>query len=235
MKQLSIVLPCYNPPQHWEQNVWVAYQEIIKELSDPPEIIVVNDGSTQAVDAASIEFLRKKLPDFRYLTYEPNQGKGAALRHGVSQATGDWVIYTDIDFPYTTISFLNIWTLLVQGADVALGVKDAGYYHHVPKVRVYISRGLRFLIGFFFRMPVTDTQCGLKGFNQKGRTVFLATTIQRYLCDLEFVYQCFRTKPPLKIKSYEVALKDNIQFRKMNYRILFSEGLNFMKILLKRK
>jgi glycosyltransferase involved in cell wall biosynthesis len=235
MKQLSIVIPCYNPAPGWEQHVQEAYHAIVHQLKFMPELIVVNDGSLHPPEDHTITFLREKITDFTYTGYPVNKGKGAALRHGVALARGSKIIYTDIDFPYTTDSLLRIWEQLQQDRDLVIGIKDKEYYQHVPRSRVAISKALRKMSGFFFRMPVTDTQCGLKGFNQKGKSIFLSTTINRYLCDLEFVYKSFRSKPKLDITTQEVSLKEEIQFRKMNYKILISEGFNFLKILFSSK
>jgi len=229
MQQLSIVLPYYNPPPGWELRVWEAYQTLQKKLLFHPELIVVNDGSLVAQDKA-LDFLKSNIPNFRATGYGQNMGKGAALRHGVALTQGAKIIYTDIDFPYTTESCLSVWEAL-QGQDIVIGIKDKTYYQHLPRARVWISKFLRKMIGLFFRMPITDTQCGLKGFNQKGKMIFLATTIDRYLCDLEFVYKSFRTKPPLKIAGREVRLRDEVAFRKMDAKVLISEFFNFLKIL----
>jgi hypothetical protein len=81
-------------------------------------------------------------------------------------------------------------------------------------------------------MKITDTQCGIKGFNKLGRAVFLQTTIDRYLFDLEFIFLASQKKE-LRLKPVEVHLKPNILFRAMDYRILLTEGKNFFKVLLK--
>ena len=72
--------------------------------------------------------------------------------------------------------------------NVVIGVKDQSYYDHVPPLRRSISRVFRFFVRSLLRIPTDDTQCGLKGFDQVGKAVFLKTTIDRYLFDLEFVF-----------------------------------------------
>ena len=117
--------------------------------------------------------------------------------------------------------------------DVAIGVKDEAYYAHVPFLRRVISRFLRFLIRLFLSMPVTDTQCGLKGFNRSVAPLFLQTTIDRYLFDLEFVRNCFKSKK-YRVKAIPVTLNENVQFRSMNYRILLSESVDFVRLLFRK-
>src|SRR5690606_35029923 len=153
-----------------------------------------------------------------------------AVRYGVMKAESEFIIYTDIDFPYTVDSFVQIWARLQQNYDIVAGVKDEAYYKNVPKIRVSISVFLRKVIGFFFSMPITDTQCGLKGFNERGKAVFVKTTINRYLADLEFVYKAFRSKEKLKIAAQPVSLREGVIFRRMNWKILMGEGWNFLRI-----
>lgn len=231
---ISVVLPCYNPPPNWEHTLVRNYKELFGHIGGTIEIILVNDGSSQAVQEESLAYIRTHVPVFRYLTYSLNQGKGFALRLGVGQATGEHVIYTDIDFPYTTESFLAILDALRSGSDIAVGVKSKRYYDQVPFLRRRISKILRNLIRVFLNLPITDTQCGLKGFHASRRDIFLSTTINRYLFDLEFIHKSFRQKPPLKIKAVEIELKPGIVFRQMNYKVLAAELNNFIKITLKR-
>ena len=79
-------------------------------------------------------------------------------------------------------------------------------------------------------MPITDTQCGLKGFTRRAAPTFLSTTIDRYLFDLEFVYKCFQSKQ-YRVQAIPITLKENVRFRRMNYRILLPEMANFVRLL----
>ena len=115
---------------------------------------------------------------------------------------------------------------------MAIGIKNDAYYAHVPLVRRYISRYLQFFTRVFLSMPVTDTQCGLKGFKRAVAPLFLATTIDRYLFDLEFVRNCYKSKK-YRVLPFPVTLNENVHFRKMNFRILLPEMFNFIKLLFK--
>lgn len=193
------------------------------------ELIVVNDGSTKNFTEGEEVLLAAS--GIRHVTYTENKGKGYALRQGVETAKGEYIIYTDIDFPYTHQSFLKVYEALKAGNDVVIGIRGEEYYTHLPKSRVYISKFLRSLIRFFLRIPTDDTQCGLKGFNQKGKEVFLETTINRYLFDLEFVFLSAREK--LKMKTVEVELRPEVVLSKMNWKILLQEFGNFLKIFVR--
>lgn len=230
---VDIVLPCYNPLPNWEQRVVKAFRAIDEDLTEVKlHLYIVNDGSTQHITTDSINYIKNNIPTFQYITYDNNQGKGYALRQGVLATKNDICIYTDIDFPYQKASFLAIFDALKSGIDVAIGVREARYYENVPKIRVWISKSLKWMIRNFLRLPVTDTQCGLKGFNKNGKQLFLQTTINRYLFDLEFIFLTSKRKE-INLKPVIVELRPNIVFSNMNFKILAQEGRSFLKIFLK--
>ncbi len=229
----TLILPCYNPPPGWEQTICSNYDLFCDRVKGSVELVVVLDGQQQ-IESTKLDHLKQHIPGIKVIEYEQNRGKGYAIRQGVAAASGDIIIYTDIDFPYTPASLYTIYDDLQRDLhDVAIGVKDESYYSHVPAIRRAISKFLRFIISIFLSMPVTDTQCGLKGFNKNVAPLFLSGTIDRYLFDLEFVRNCFIGKK-LRVTAIPVALNENVHFRRMNYRILLSESVNFLKLLLRK-
>jgi len=232
LPSLDLVLPCYNPQPGWAQRVIHSYALVAAAIGREPGLILVNDGSSFGVTADDLRALNEAIPRLQYLEYERNRGKGFTLRAGVTLASADLVIYTDIDFPYTEESLLAVYTALQNGAQVAAGVKDDAYYQEVPALRRLISRALRLLIRTLLRLEISDTQCGLKGFDRAGRSTFLATSIDRYLFDLEFLFLAYRHFA-LKVQAVPVQLKPGISFSRMRPRILVEEGLNFLRIWLR--
>ena len=98
---LDIIQPCYNPLPGWEQSVWLHYQDVLKSLPDiKVNLIIVDDGSIKNVKQEAVDFLKERIIDFQYISYQPNKGKGNALRTGIAASRGRIQIYTDIDFPY---------------------------------------------------------------------------------------------------------------------------------------
>lgn len=220
----------YNPVSGWASTVLEKTTEL-KEIfpNEEFEVIVVNDGSDND------NYINEKIEInlYRLIEYPVNKGKGNAIRMGVQASTGDVIIYTDIDFPYEIESVAVIINALKNAdADIVIGVKDRSYYDHIPPVRLFISRLFRFFVRLFLRIPTDDTQCGLKGFDQKGKELFLKTTITRYLFDLEFIFIASRDKN-IKIKTQEIKLRDDVQFRTMNLSIIKNETWNFIKILIR--
>lgn len=227
--QLAIVLPCYNPKINWEENVIKNYLEI-KTLTGIDHILlcIVNDGSTVGINDQQTNKIKEQIKDFIYINCKNNKGKGYALRKGLYTINAESYIYTDIDFPYEITSLLKLYKELDK-KDVVIAVRNKSYYEQLPLIRKVISKMLQQFIKFFFKMPTSDTQGGLKGFNKKGKEIFLKTKVNRYLFDMEFIYLASKS---LKIGVIEANLKQDIEFSGMNFKILFSEALNFFKILL---
>ncbi|MBP7389211.1 MAG: glycosyltransferase [Chitinophagales bacterium] len=226
---LSIILPCYNPGAEWVAHVLSATYTIEQKLGSV-ELIVVNDGSIKPDLLNELRAAYSK-PELKLINLKKNTGKGYALRQGVAEASGNLIIYTDIDFPYKVESFMEIYRLLKKNqVDVAIGVRGDDYYKHLSASRIRVSKFLRMLIKTLLLLSTDDTQCGLKGFNLKGRKVFLQTTINRYLFDLEFIF--LAAQENLTIVTSEVKLRPEVSLTKMNWKILFQESLNFLRIFI---
>lgn len=230
---LDIILPCYNPAGGWAESIIQSMRGISAELPGYPiSLIIVNDGSQRGWDAAALDRIKAGLPGIRVSVDENpvNKGKGNALRRGVALANSPLQIYTDVDFPYTEASLIAVFRQLEsRTCDIAAGVRDESYYKDVPAQRKTLSKFVRWLLRTFLSLRITDTQCGLKGFNAKGREVFLKTRIDRFLFDMEFIFLASNQKG-LRLQAVPVELKPSIIFSKMSWRILIQEGFNFLGI-----
>lgn len=226
---LNIILPCYNPPDNWVDIIIQSFIKINDSIQDSIQLIIVNDCSTKDL-SDGFEQLKNAIPNLQILHLPQNRGKGFALRKGIAHSNASYYIYTDIDFPYTHDSILSIYQNLKKGNDIVAGIKNDEYYQHTPAVRKWISKTLRFFIKKVLRLRIDDTQCGLKGFNNEGRKLFLSTTIDRYLFDLEFIYLSSKNKN-ITLIPQKVELRPEIVFRKMNLKIIFQEAMNFVRII----
>jgi hypothetical protein len=131
---------------------------------------------------------------------------------------------------------VDVIDALTSGScDIAAGYRNKNYYDKsMSFYRKVLSKSFRFFIKNILGMAATDTQCGLKGFNSKGRETFLSTKINRYLFDFEFIYAGSKDKN-ITIKTVPVQLKDNVIFSKMKLKILLQELFNLLYILLFRR
>lgn len=233
--RIDIVLPCFNPASGWVDNVIAHTARLIEHFPDAElGCTIVNDGSRGGVSDSDAARLKAELPALNWISYPENRGKGYALRTGVRQSSADVIMYTDIDFPYSTESMekcLN--AILNDDADIALAIRNRSYYTQLPPLRRFISRTLRMANRMFLGMRTSDTQGGLKVFNHRGKEIFLQTTIDRYLFDLEFIYLASKQKD-LRIQAIEAELREGVQFTSVKAGILLGEGWNFLRLLVKK-
>ena len=230
-KRLNLIIPCYNPVQkNWSSVIVKSFETIRENLNGIDlGLVLVNDGSTRGIGAEDLALLRRELSEFTYISYEVNRGKGFALRQGVAQSAADFHVFTDVDFPYTESSMVRLITELVEKNGIAAGFRNQDYYRNVPLSRKVLSKFFRLFIKMV-GIPVSDTQCGLKGFDNTGKALFLRTETDRYLFDFEFLILAARDKA-IEIYSIPVQLKEGVVFSKMGWKVIRQEIGNLLKIL----
>jgi len=234
---LSIVLPCYNPKPNWHLQVAAHYQQIKSRLPVDThiEIIVVNDGSPTPVTAASKRFLSRRCPHFKFISYRFNMGKGYAVRKGVEAAQAPYIIYTDIDFPYTVADICQVYDRLTSGnTEVVMGVREVSYNKKLSLLRRFASNGCNYLNRTLLNLPYKDVQSGLKGINLIGRELLLKTAINRFLFDTEFIWLA-SSYSNIRIEALPVTLREGISFTSMSSAVYMKEAGNFCRLLLKDK
>lgn len=124
--KLSVVMPCYNERE--------TIRDIVALVLSQPfdmELLIVDDGSKDGTRDILAE-LAVQYPQVRVLLQEKNQGKGAALRRGFQEATGDLVLIQDADLEYDPGDYVRLVEPIVSGkADVVYGSRFAGQSHRV--------------------------------------------------------------------------------------------------------
>ena len=236
-KSLDLVHPCYNPHLHWAQDLVHYYGLLVDMLPGGLAIAVyvVNDGSSKGIDEQDILYLNAQIPHFSYIDLPKNIGKGGALREAIRQTTSEIIIYTDADYPYKLENALEMYRKLdEENVDVVVGVRDEHYYDQLPAARKIFSLSLKVMNYLFFpRLKVKDTQSGLKGFNQKGKSVFLQTQISAFLFDMEFLVMASNEKD-IHIDWIYVQVREGVQFSSMKFKTILTELFNFGSILVRR-
>jgi dolichyl-phosphate beta-glucosyltransferase len=201
---LTVVLPAYEEAQR----IGPALDELFGYLrrSGPAreggrsadelgrwDVLVVDDGSTD-VTAAIVEGHREASghdPRLRVLR-RPHAGKGAAVRAGMLEASGDLVVFTDADLA-TPPDQLPLMSEALARVDVALGsrVQPDGTDRRAsqPAHRRLLGRIFHALAALWVTGAVPDTQCGFKGFRRDvARDLFSRQQIGSIVFDAEIIH-----------------------------------------------
>jgi len=184
--KLSIIIPAYNE----EKNIYQTIDQIIgchDQLDYDYEVIVVIDGATDKTEAEAKRHRSKKVKIF---SYPRNRGKGAALKFGVGKASGNIVTFTDAggDFePKQFDKFIKV--LEAFDADFVIGSKrHPASRVDYPLHRRFYSNIYHRLVRIFFRLPVTDTQTGLKVLKTTvAKKIMPRLLVKQYAFDLEML------------------------------------------------
>lgn len=153
--KLSVVIPCYNEKRTIKKLVDRVRQSGVTEQ----EIIVVDDGS----DDGTRELLRTEIQPLvdKIIYHEVNLGKGAALRTGFNEITGDIVVVQDADLEYDPREYSRLMEpILHRGADAVYGSRFTGgnphrvvYFWHMVG-----NKFLTLLSNMFTNINLTDME-----------------------------------------------------------------------------
>ena len=123
--KLSVVMPVYN-----ERQTLRAVVERVLAVPLEIELICVDDGSRDG-SREILDELKAQYPALRPFLQPKNMGKGAALRRGIQEATGDFVVIQDADLEYDPADYPALLEPLIQGkADVVYGSRFLGSQPH---------------------------------------------------------------------------------------------------------
>ena len=161
--KLSIIIPCYNESSTILSLIAAVKQSPVKNR----EIIIVDDGSKDGTRDILGELSD---PEVRVIFHKANQGKGAALRTGFQEATGDICIVQDADLEYDPQEFPVVIQPILEGkADVVFGSRfQSGRPHRVVYFWHRIGNGvLTLMSNFFTDLNLSDMETCYKAFRRE--------------------------------------------------------------------
>lgn len=184
--ELSVVIPAFNEARRIGPSLDRARAWL--DVRHPgTEVIVVDDGSRDDT-AAVVEARADAWPGLRLLRLDRNQGKGAATRRGVLEASGAWILCSDADLS-TPIDEAE--RLLAAGAraPVVIGsrsIAGANITRRQPLHRVAMGRAFNFAVRCATPGGHADTQCGFKLYRRDAaRDLFGRLTVTGFAFDVE--------------------------------------------------
>jgi len=190
---ISIVIPAFDEAER----IGSSLERICRYLKNDGingEIVVVDDGSSDGTaNAAEGVFSTHPEVDAKVIRYEPNRGKGYAVRIGMRSVRADIALFTDADLSTPIEEMAKIVEPIRNGSvDVAFGSRalDRSLIGaHQPWRREQGGKVINFVIRKMTGLDFADTQCGFKAFNMtKFRPLLDVMTIDRFGFDVEFLF-----------------------------------------------
>lgn len=188
--KLSIIIPSYNEELRLPATLdkIAAYVQRNERLT---EVIVVDDGSKDRTAEVARAFAAK-IPLLRVVSNGVNRGKGFSVRHGMLEARGEFVIFTDADLSSPIEEADKLLVGLASGFDVAIGSRamDRSLIEvHESAFREFAGIIFNKIVRIILRLPFVDTQCGFKAFRrERCRILFEQQRIERFGFDPELLY-----------------------------------------------
>jgi dolichyl-phosphate beta-glucosyltransferase len=189
----SIIVPAFNEEARLGQTLRTIVSHI-KDINLAAEIIVVDDGSSDATARVA----RQALAEFsgietKVIACERNRGKGFAVKTGLRQSEGEIALFSDADLSTPIEEFDKLIEPIKKGEyDVTFGSRalDRNLIEtHQPWRREQSGKVFNLLVRAFTGLPFWDTQCGFKAFRMnRFRPLLEIMEIDRFGFDVEFLY-----------------------------------------------
>lgn len=201
---LSIVIPAYNEENRIVRTLEETIQYLLRQDYES-EIIVVSDGSKDGTRLRVAEFTAR-FPRLRCLEYHPNRGKGYAVKTGVLEAVGDYVLFMDADYA-VPIEYVERLLQQMARADVVIGSRtlhESVLRQRQPFLREFAARVFGRLQQAWLGLPFRDTQCGFKLFRREiAIKLFTTLTFDCSYFDAELLHIAW--KSGVKIREIPVS------------------------------
>lgn len=224
--KLSIVIPVYNEKK--------TIREILKQVMAVKipgvnkEIIIVDDKSKDGTRKI-LEKIKKESPEFKIIYHKENQGKGAAVRTGFKQATGDYVLIQDADLEYDPQDIPRLLKPIQEGkAEVVYGSRFTGERRNMLFWHMAGNKFLTFLTNLLYNTTLSDMEVCYKLFTKKSLE---GITLQenRFGFDPEITVKILKKG----IRIYEVPISYAGREFKEGKKIKWNDGFRILWVLTK--
>lgn len=212
--KLSIIIPTFNEAATLSQIIQRVKKQSLKGVIR--EIIVVNDGSTDATKQ-----ILARQPGIKIVTLSKNQGKGAAVRAGLKQAAGDYILIQDADLEYDPADIQSLLNpILNKKAQVVYGSRFLGPHKNMLFWHLMGNQFLSFLTNLLFNTTLSDMEVGYKLIPKK---VLNSITLKenRFGFEPEITAKILKTG----IRIYEVPISYSGREFSEGKKITWKDGL----------
>jgi dolichyl-phosphate beta-glucosyltransferase len=214
---LSIVIPALNESKKIAFDVEMAAM-FLEGNNLKGEIIVVDDGSTDGTDKAAKTVQMPPCVTIKIVRYQPHRGKGYAVRAGIKETVGEYVMFVDSGccVPYGN-ALLGLEVLRDGLCDIAHGSRkliESDIKIDQPWRRRISSRFFKWLLKRLLQLPpdLTDTQCGFKIYKGEiARQLYSQCISDGFMFDIEIILRA--RKQGYRIKEFPVEWTCDIDSR----------------------
>jgi len=210
---VTLVIPAYNESARLGQSLRQILT-YLNEQSFASEVVLVDDGSADDTTNVAQHYFDNHANGqvaTRVLSYQPNRGKGYAVRQGLLAARGTVAVFSDADLSTPIDELPLLLTPILKGeCDVAFGSRELGYHligQHQPWLREQSGRFFNRMVRLATGMPYSDTQCGFKAFRlEVSRPLIQVAVLDRFGFDVELLFLAH--KAGLRLREQPVRWND---------------------------
>lgn len=189
-RELSIIVPCYNEGNKLTLSISKIKKYLEEIRFNDYEIIIVNDGSTDNTNDICLK-ISKEEKQVKYFTYDKNRGKGGAVKEGIKNSTGKWVIFMDADLS-TDLKAIKTVIENKDNYDVIIGSRrhlDTVLVKEQNFPRRFVGKTCSILTNMIIPLKISDTQCGFKSFEGNfAREMIKKQQLDGFAFDVEYLY-----------------------------------------------
>ncbi|MFC1746791.1 glycosyltransferase [Candidatus Neomarinimicrobiota bacterium] len=190
---LSIVIPAFNERTKIATDV-AAAGEFLQQEGLNGEIIVVDDGSSDDTAGNARNVILPARQTLKVIRYNTNRGKGAAVRTGIIETTGEYIMFVDsglcIPYDQTKRGLSLLREDRCELAHASRRLPESVIVRPQVWYRRLLSRLFYRTIRLWMRVPrtLTDTQCGFKIYKgEVGRTLYSLCKTDGFMFDIELI------------------------------------------------
>ncbi len=222
--KLSIIIPVFNEKKTIKKTIDKLFDLRIEKVI--LEVIVVDDGSTDGTKELIKNISQKK--KIKTIFHEKNKGKGTAVRTGLKQATGDYILVQDADLEYDPEDIIRLVNpILKKKAQVVYGSRFTGERRNMFFWHLVANKSLSLLMDILFNTTISDVEVGYKLIKKE---ILQSLDLRSNSFDFEVEVTAKILKKGFKI--YEVPISYSGRDYTEGKKIGFRDGLvAFMKIL----
>ncbi len=184
---LSVIIPAHNE----ENRLPDTLEQVIRFLDAQAftsEVLVVENGSSDNTLGVAQKFAEQHK---RVRVFQSERGKGAAVKHGMLEAQGEYRFMCDADLSMPVEEIVKFIPPALDGIDIAIASREAkgAVRYNEPAYRHLGGRGINFLIQLLILPGLNDTQCGFKCFRANvAERLFNKQTLPGWSFDIEVLY-----------------------------------------------